>query len=107
MVIVDDAGRREWYLQLMSPCRFLDARGRCTIYEHRPETCREYDERSCERNRAEQFTYIRSPGELLEYMEINGPARVLKRLKENRVPAGGFARRECSRRPPGAIRAGR
>ncbi|MHC4712737.1 MAG: YkgJ family cysteine cluster protein [Planctomycetota bacterium] len=107
MVIVDDAGRREWYLQLMSPCRFLDARGRCTMYEHRPETCREYDERICERNRSEQFTYIRSPAELLKYLEKKGPARVLKRLKENRVPPGGFARYECARRPSRAKRSGR
>ena len=90
VVISQNGRRREWYFQLVSPCRFLDANGRCTIYRWRPDICREYEVETCERNEASAFTYIRSPQELLEYLESTGRTRILRHLKSSYVPPGGF-----------------
>jgi Fe-S-cluster containining protein len=38
-VWVDDG---EWYLQVDEKCRFLGDDHRCTIYERRPQICRDY-----------------------------------------------------------------
>lgn len=32
----------EWYLQVDSPCRHLGPNNECTIYEKRPQICRDY-----------------------------------------------------------------
>ena len=39
LIFVDDG---DWYLQIDNHCKFLDEDDRCTIYEKRPEICREY-----------------------------------------------------------------
>lgn len=90
LAIAQNGRRREWFVQLVSPCRFIDGDGRCTIYEWRPDVCREYEVDTCERSRADRFTYIRSPQELLEYLEASGRRRMLRQLKAAYVPPGGF-----------------
>lgn len=35
-----DAG--DWYLQVDEPCRFLGPKNACTIYDKRPQICRDY-----------------------------------------------------------------
>ncbi|WJW75220.1 YkgJ family cysteine cluster protein [Thiohalobacter sp. IOR34] len=37
-----------WYLLINSPCRFLEADGRCGIYATRPQLCRDYSNDYCE-----------------------------------------------------------
>ena len=32
----------EWHLNVIARCRFLHADGRCLIYEHRPDVCRDF-----------------------------------------------------------------
>jgi Fe-S-cluster containining protein len=38
----------KWYLHILSPCRYLTNDGRCSVYETRPEICREHDPAECE-----------------------------------------------------------
>ena len=39
----------EWHLNIESRCRFLGDKDRCTIYDHRPDVCREFGrEEECE-----------------------------------------------------------
>jgi Fe-S-cluster containining protein len=33
---------KEWHLNVISRCRFLDEDAHCTIYDHRPEVCRSF-----------------------------------------------------------------
>lgn len=35
-----------WFLEFVTPCRALDAKGRCTAYESRPGICRVYGSES-------------------------------------------------------------
>ena len=44
-VFVDDG---DWYIQFYTRCTHLGADNRCTIYETRPETCRDYEPGSCD-----------------------------------------------------------
>ncbi len=38
----------DWYVQYQTRCRGLGADNRCTIYETRPEICRDYEANSCD-----------------------------------------------------------
>ncbi len=40
----------DWYLEVETPCEFLDEQGRCANYHDRPRICRKYgdDHASCE-----------------------------------------------------------
>ncbi len=38
----------DWYIQYATTCRNLGADNRCTIYDRRPEICREYEPGSCD-----------------------------------------------------------
>ncbi|MDR2735056.1 MAG: YkgJ family cysteine cluster protein [Spirochaetota bacterium] len=33
---------KEWYAEFKTPCRALNKKGRCTIYERRPKVCGDY-----------------------------------------------------------------
>ena len=41
-----DEGR--WFIAIENPCKALGADNRCTIYEHRPVICRQYDTDGCD-----------------------------------------------------------
>ena len=89
VVVAKNSGKKEWFVEFMSPCRFLTD-GRCEIYEKRPLVCREYDMDGCEFNRPKAFTYIRTPDEFFQYLERKGPKRILKKLKKTHLPDGGY-----------------
>ena len=40
----------EWYLHIENPCRMLGEDNRCTIYETRPDICRDFDTDTCDFN---------------------------------------------------------
>ena len=44
-VFVDQEG--EWHLEFITPCQYLDEKGWCTIYERRPQICRDYNQDEC------------------------------------------------------------
>lgn len=85
VVIAKSGGKKEWYVEFMSPCRNL-VDGRCTIYEHRPLVCREYDMTDCEHNNKKRFTYLRSPDEFFKYLKKKGRKGIWKKLKKTHVP---------------------
>jgi len=41
-------GHGDWFLQFKSRCRFLGADNLCTIYDERPQICRDLSPDSCE-----------------------------------------------------------
>lgn len=45
MIYVDKA---QWYLLVMSRCKYLSSEDRCKIYLNRPKICREYTTNDCE-----------------------------------------------------------
>lgn len=39
----------DWYVHVEVPCKETTAKGKCKIYEGRPQVCRNYESQSCER----------------------------------------------------------
>jgi Fe-S-cluster containining protein len=39
---------RRWHLEVRTPCKYLNDANLCTVYEGRPDICREYDIEDCE-----------------------------------------------------------
>lgn len=39
---------RRWYLEVRNKCKYLTDDNLCSIYENRPDVCRQYDPDSCE-----------------------------------------------------------
>ena len=42
--------KKQWYMHVNTPCRFLGADNKCQIYDKRPEICGEHDPSDCEFN---------------------------------------------------------
>lgn len=40
---------RKWYELSLGDCRYLDANNLCTVYERRPDVCRNHNPPECER----------------------------------------------------------
>jgi hypothetical protein len=40
---------RKWYELSLGDCRYLDGKDRCTVYERRPDVCRNHNPPECER----------------------------------------------------------
>jgi len=59
----------EWHLNVISRCRFLAEDGRCGIYDHRPDVCRDFGhEDECEFTGEHDFEHMfRNLRELEEY----------------------------------------
>lgn len=47
-VFIDDEDC--WHLEVFAPCKMLDEKGLCKIYDERPEICRDYSQDNCEKN---------------------------------------------------------
>lgn len=62
----------DWNLEIKSPCKYLKD-NRCSIYEERPETCRDYTAEECElHGEGEYYTHMfKTREEFLKYMEEN------------------------------------
>jgi len=45
LVFVEDG---DWYIQFHTKCKNLGADNRCTVYDTRPEICREYQAKDCD-----------------------------------------------------------
>jgi uncharacterized protein len=49
-----------WYVEFLTPCEFLGENNKCTIYEKRPQICRNYDQDECtfhNKNYMEKYTF--------------------------------------------------
>ena len=49
-IIVGIDNENEWYIEFKTKCKALQDDGKCSIYELRPQICRDYDPEECERN---------------------------------------------------------
>ncbi|MBR5627203.1 MAG: YkgJ family cysteine cluster protein [Thermoguttaceae bacterium] len=64
-VFVEDG---TWYLLVHTPCKYLDEKNRCGIYETRPQICREYTTKKCEYNNNFVYDqYFEVPEQVEEY----------------------------------------
>jgi hypothetical protein len=82
-------GDDEWSVVFETRCRNLGPDLLCTVYEHRPEICRAFDNRTCEINDPEGGLAITTPQELMDYLRKRRP-RLHERLAEKFVPPPGF-----------------
>jgi len=85
IVAVKGNGKIHWYVEFLSPCRNL-ANGRCSIYPWRPEVCREYDVRHCERNTRRAITCMKKPSDFYAFLRQEGRTRALERLLATHKP---------------------
>lgn len=66
-VFVEDGS---WFLLVHTICKALDENNRCTIYEHRPQVCRDYTTEKCEYDDLFVFEkYFETPEQVEEYAE--------------------------------------
>lgn len=58
-----------WHLLVHGNCIYLDEKGHCTIYDRRPQKCRDHKADNCERNSGEPYwdILISTPEELDEF----------------------------------------
>lgn len=64
-VFVEDGS---WFLLVHTPCRALDDKNRCRIYETRPQICREYSTAKCEYDDLFLFEqFFETPEQIEEY----------------------------------------
>ena len=82
-------GDGEWSVVFETRCRNLQPDLRCAIYEHRPEICRDFDNKTCEVNDPEGGLAINTPQELLDYLRARRP-KLFKKIEARFVPPPGF-----------------
>ncbi|MCK5563658.1 MAG: YkgJ family cysteine cluster protein [Planctomycetes bacterium] len=72
----------DWYINLLNPCKNLDANGRCKIYEKRPGICRTYTTDDCDKTGAnyDYDLHFTSADQMEQYMKIKFGANVLDKL---------------------------
>lgn len=61
--------KNKWFVKVDARCKPLK-KGRCTEYQKRPLLCREYDQKTCEKNNpvSEVVELFRTKKELLNYL---------------------------------------
>jgi Fe-S-cluster containining protein len=80
MVYVD---KGQWYLLVMTRCRYLTKDDRCRIYLNRPRICRDYSTATCEYNETSTFDKLfETPEQIWEYAEALLPPRPRPRATE-------------------------
>lgn len=57
-----------WFMVIAGACQYLDQRGMCTIYDLRPQQCRDYHPPYCERYVDPADLRLRSPEDLDAYL---------------------------------------
>ncbi len=67
-VWVDD--ENVWYLEFKTPCKALHNE-LCSIYEKRPQVCREYEQETCLNTDLEDDIIFHTPEEFLAYVKKN------------------------------------
>jgi hypothetical protein len=83
---------RRWYKLSMGRCRYLDKNNRCSIYERRPQICRDHIPPDCEKHGEIFDVMFKTPEELQAYIDKETKARK-RRLAGKAKAAGGTSRR--------------
>jgi Fe-S-cluster containining protein len=82
-IFVED---KKWYLKVLNRCRMLNEYNMCSIYDRRPNICREYSIQNCEYEaESENDLHFKTFDELHEYMEkrFKKKKKKKKRAKED------------------------
>lgn len=66
-VFVDEG---EWFLEFLTPCKYLNEKNLCTNYEKRPQICRDYHVGECtfHNNYSQDHTFS-SPKDVEDYIQ--------------------------------------
>ena len=72
---------RRWYLAVEGRCIYLDDKELCTIYDRRPEICRDHNPPDCEHFGKWYDQIYATPEELEKYFEREKRKRRLQRRK--------------------------
>lgn len=64
----------KWYMLIEGKCIYLGDDSKCTIYETRPEQCRDHNPPYCQRYIQQEYTEITTPDELNEYLKKQLPS---------------------------------
>jgi len=70
-----------WYMVVEGRCIYLDERDLCTVYEDRPDTCRDHNPPGCEHYGKWYDKRIKRPEQLEAYFEKEKKKRRKKRRK--------------------------
>jgi Fe-S-cluster containining protein len=68
--------RGDWYLVVMTKCKYLTRDDRCAVYLNRPKVCSEYSSNSCEYDSEWDFDKVfETPEQIWEYADAILPPR--------------------------------
>ncbi|MBN2325850.1 MAG: YkgJ family cysteine cluster protein [Candidatus Omnitrophica bacterium] len=78
-----------WLIKVPTVCTALDKKGRCTIYEARPKTCREYSTENCDfyteyENWETEYIEVETPEEYEKYLESRKRKKKAKAAKASK-----------------------
>ena len=83
VIFIENDGN--WCAEIKNKCISLNNQGLCSIYNTRPEICREYGQEECEKNKGEEHGIkhtFKTQEEFLEYIENNSELKkISKKLK--------------------------
>ena len=72
---------RRWYLVIAGRCIYLSDGDLCSVYDHRPDTCRAHNPPECEHYGDWYQVMINTPEELGAYFEAEQRRRRRRRLR--------------------------
>jgi uncharacterized protein len=63
----------QWYVEFQTPCKMLDKKRKCRIYDQRPELCKKYSSKNClHHGEGDYFDhYFKTAEELKKHWEEN------------------------------------
>lgn len=71
----------KWFLVFKTPCDKLLPNGACSIYESRPEICRDYSADSCSRTAKDHTHQFKKPEDLMAYIKRKMDAKRVQKTK--------------------------
>ena len=75
-IFIEDDNK--WYAEIKNPCTKLNNKGLCSIYNSRPNICREYSQEECEKNKGEEYGIkhsFKTEKEFMEFIKNNSELR--------------------------------
>jgi len=84
VLVYIDGDDGTWNVQFNTPCRYLDADNRCTIYRRRFQICKEHDPETCEDSDGEQTDTVFTTTEEFDRWWRNKKARTRRRKQRKR-----------------------
>jgi hypothetical protein len=70
-----------WYLAVKGRCIYLDDNDMCTVYNDRPEKCREHNPPECEKFGRWYDVRIDTPAQLMDYLKPKKKKKSTKKKK--------------------------